>query len=243
MKCSRLSEHVLQITLAGDDLIKYGISVVEIVRGEVEMETIFEAIFRDLDEENQQFDIKQVAIQFEEKNQMQIFLSNTDDENGLQSFVVSRNLEAQKKFFSSDEAAFEIESPLDFSDDDDTDANLFAELNHIAAANEEEVKQSVEKGIYSPVFVFKDFNDVILLAQNFVFDDAASDLFKLDDCYYLTLDFEYENAISAKVAKTISYVLDYADVARNVTKPMLVERGEHIMKNVAIELLRYYFKA
>ncbi|CAH0418428.1 adaptor protein MecA [Periweissella ghanensis] len=243
MKCSRLSEHVLQITLAGDDLIKYGISIVEIVRGEVEMETIFEAIFRDLDEENQQFDIKQVAIQFEEKNQMQIFLSNTDDENGLQSFVVSRNLEAQKKFFSADDDTFELESALDFSADDEADDNLFAELSHIAAANEHEVRRSVEKGIYSPVFVFNDFNDLILLAQNFVFDEAVSDLFKYNDHYYLTLDFEYENAISAKVAKTMSYVLDYADVARNVTKPMLVEQGEHIMKDVAIELLRYYFKA
>ncbi|MCM0598541.1 adaptor protein MecA [Periweissella fabalis] len=241
MKCSRLSEHVLQITLAGDDLIKYGISVVEIVRGEVEMETIFEAIFKDLDEENQQFDIKQVAIQFEEKNQMQIFLSNTDDENGLQSFVVSRNLEAQKKFFSGDDDVFELESALNI--DDNLEDNLFAELSHIAAANEKEVNRSVEKGIYSPVFVFDDFNDLVLLAQNFVFDNAVSDLFKYNDRYYLTLDFEYENAISAKVAKTMSYVLDYADVARNITKPMLIEQGEHIMDEVAIELLRYYFKA
>ena len=91
------------------------------------------------------------------------------------------------------------------------------------------------------VLAFDSFEDVIALAQMFRPDGLASNLFKYRDKYYLELVFFVDQSSAGVIKDDIAVALEYATKTK-VTSDLLLEHGEKIMSNAALETVRHYFK-
>ena len=81
---------------------------------------------------------------------------------------------------------------------------------------------------------------MIQLANNVELESAWTDIYLLDDVYYLVVHFWMENLSQMDVENQIARILEYAEKSDR-TNETLNEYAKLIMKRNALERTRFYF--
>lgn len=92
------------------------------------------------------------------------------------------------------------------------------------------------------IFSFENFNDAVALSKDLRFFDGLSSLYKYKDMYYISFLFCTNDVNEYPIIYNIARVHEFGNLETTITMDILQDDGELIMKDVAIELLRYYFK-
>ena len=147
--------------------------------------------------------------------------------DGLELFI-SKNL-PNEEMLQNDEDSLDS--------DDVTEFIQQQILNNEVEESDERISDEIE---HQAIVAFDDFEQMIQLANNVELESAWTDIYLLDDVYYLVVHFWMENLSQMDVENQIARVLEYAEKSDR-TNETLNEYAKLIMERNALERTRFYF--
>ena len=229
MEMERINENTIRVSIGNEDLEERGITFLDLLGNQKQIESFFYSILEEVDVEEQFQETDSVTFQV---------LPNHD---GLELFI-SKNLPMSGSDELSEMAAnIEDSGFTDFLKD-----QLISQEKpeKISAEDMEEVMDYIDEALIDQknvVFSFDEFEDVVRLAKNVRLHNVSTNLYHFKDHYFLHVVFYLENTTEYQVKNDMSLLYEYSNKT-NVTPDVLDEYGDLIMERSAIELLRYYFK-
>lgn len=225
MKMEKINENTIRVLVEDEDLSKRGITVLDLLGNRTQIEDFFYSILREVDTEHEFENNEAVTFQV---------LPNRD---GLELFISRGKPE-------------DIQNPKeinisDLSEEDDLGSFIKDRLSELEDADGE-LQNTVkgtgyQKAAQTKTFEFGDFEDFIQLAKIFRPTSTQSNLFKVQDKYFLELIFDKDNTTKETIENDIAVALEYAQVVPS-TGSFLEERGKKIMSDDALSEARKYFK-
>ncbi|CAM2931748.1 adaptor protein MecA [Dellaglioa algida] len=225
MKMEKINENTIRVLVEDEDLSKRGITVLDLLGNRTQIEDFFYSILREVDTEHEFENNEAVTFQV---------LPNRD---GLELFISRGKPE-------------DIQNPKeinisDLSEEDDLGSFIKDRLSELEDADGE-LRNTVkgtgyQKAAQTRTFEFGDFEDFIQLAKIFRPTSTQSNLFKVQDKYFLELIFDKDNTTKETIENDIAVALEYAQVVPS-TGSFLEERGKKIMSDDALSEARKYFK-
>ncbi|KRK45363.1 adaptor protein MecA [Dellaglioa algida] len=225
MKMEKINENTIRVLVEDEDLSKRGITVLDLLGNRTQIEDFFYSILREVDTEHEFENNEAVTFQV---------LPNRD---GLELFISRGKPE-------------DIQNPKeinisDLSEEDDLGSFIKDRLSELEDADGE-LQNTVkgtgyQKAAQTRTFEFGDFEDFIQLAKIFRPTSTQSNLFKVQDKYFLELIFDKDNTTKETIENDIAVALEYAQVVPS-TGSFLEERGKKIMSDDALSEARKYFK-
>ncbi|API89115.1 adaptor protein MecA [Marinilactibacillus sp. 15R] len=219
MEIEHINDDTIRVKIENRDLEERGITFLDLLGNQKQIESFFYSILEevDIDEEFQESD----AVTF------QVMPNN----NGLELFISKG---AQFKEELNDEM------------DDDSAMDPVRMLNEKLSQNVkpdglEEYLKAQDVKSREVIFVFRTFEQVIMMAQEFSLESGASTLYKYKDQYYLHVVFFVEEMVIRTMEEEIAHILEFGEKSR-ISSEVLDEYAEVIMDNSALELIRHYFK-
>ncbi|MDK1736269.1 adaptor protein MecA [Dellaglioa algida] len=221
----KINENTIRVLVEDEDLSKRGITVLDLLGNRTQIEDFFYSILREVDTEHEFENNEAVTFQV---------LPNRD---GLELFISRGKPE-------------DIQNPKeinisDLSEEDDLGSFIKDRLSELEDADGE-LQNTVkgtgyQKAAQTRTFEFGDFEDFIQLAKIFRPTSTQSNLFKVQDKYFLELIFDKDNTTKETIENDIAVALEYAQVVPS-TGSFLEERGKKIMSDDALSEARKYFK-
>lgn len=101
-----------------------------------------------------------------------------------------------------------------------------------------ELKKNATKKERSYLITFNDFEDVINLAHDMHVENLTSDLYVLDDVYYMYITFDEDAA--NEMMDQLSVVLEFG-IKSKITIHRAQEYGKLLMEKTALQQLKSYF--
>ena len=91
------------------------------------------------------------------------------------------------------------------------------------------------------IFELNSFEAMVQLASEVYLDSVTTNLYQMNDRYYLEVQFMDNDTTDIEVENALAYLMEFANRTQ-VTSEVLAEYGKIIMEHDALELTRYYFK-
>ncbi|WP_462259280.1 adaptor protein MecA [Vagococcus teuberi] len=230
MEMERINENTIRVSIGNDDLAERGITFLDLLGNQRQIETFFYSILEEVDVDEQ--------------------FQGTD----AVTFQVLPNHDGLELFISKNTA---IEDDSDFSDFDNTQAEGFVDYlrNQMtppeSTQKEKEassdigefnyLEDSIFGATYETVFRTSDFESIVELANNIQLLNALSSLYFYNNNYYLQLSFLLEDSTEGQARNDISKIYEYMELT-SITRDVLDEYGELIIDRNALSIMKYYFK-
>lgn len=215
MEMEHINENTIRVIIGHEDLEERGVSFLDLLGNHREIENFFYSILEEVDIEDEFRSSEAVTFQVLPKG------------DGLELFI-SKNL-------SNEEMLQNDENSLD--SDDVTEFIQQQILNNEVEESDERISAEIE---HQAIFAFDDFEQMIQLANNVELESARTDIYLLDDVYYLVVHFWMENLSQMDVENQIARVLEYVEKSDR-TNETLNEYAKLIMERNALERTRFYF--
>ncbi|WP_080146144.1 adaptor protein MecA [Marinilactibacillus piezotolerans] len=219
MEIEHINEDTIRVKIENTDLEERGITFLDLLGNQKQIESFFYSILEevDIDEEFQESD----AVTF------QVMPNN----NGLELFI-SKGAQFRDELNSNIEESSMVD-PVKM-------------LNEKLSQNTkedgvEEYMNAQDTKTKEVVFVFQNFEQVIMMAQEYYLESGLSNLYKFKDQYYLHLVFFVEEMTFKTVDEEVAQALEFGEKS-TISGEVLDEYAEKIMETSALELIRHYFK-
>jgi adapter protein MecA 1/2 len=214
MEMEHINENTIRVLIKSEDLAARGITFLDLLGNHNEIENFFYSILEEVDIDEEFKGSEAVTFQVLPKG------------DGLELFI-SKNLppEGMENFDDMDNE----------SSDDITDM-----LKKHVAAQLQDNEPQLELGNRF-VFSLVDFEAMIQLATEVYIDSVTTNLYRMNNHYYLEVQFLDNNVTDIEIENSLAYVMEFAKQT-SVTSEVLAEYGEIVMEHDALELTRYYFK-
>lgn len=230
MEMERINENTIRVSIGNDDLAERGITFLDLLGNQRQIETFFYSILEEVDVDDQ--------------------FQGTD----AVTFQVLPNHDGLELFISKNTA---IEDDSDFNDFDNTQAEGFVDYlrNQMtppeSTQKEKEsssdigefnyLEDSIFGATYETVFRTSDFESIVELANNIQLLNALSSLYFYNNNYYLQLSFLLEDSTEGQARNDVSKIYEYMELT-SITRDVLDEYGELIIDRNALSIMKYYFK-
>lgn len=230
MEMERINENTIRVSIGNDDLAERGITFLDLLGNQKQIETFFYSILEEVDVDDQ--------------------FQGTD----AVTFQVLPNHDGLELFISKNTA---IEDDSDFNDFDNTQAEGFvdylrnqmtppetAQKSEEASSDVGEfnyLEDSIFGATYETVFKSADFESIVELANNIQLLNALSSLYFYNNNYYLQLSFLLEDSSKGQAKNDVSKIYEYMELT-NITRDVLDEYGELIIDRNALSIMKHYFK-
>ena len=215
MEMEHINENTIRVMIGHEDLEERGVSFLDLLGNHREIENFFYSILEEVDIEDEFRSSEAVTFQVLPKG------------DGLELFI-SKNL-PNEEMLQNDEDSLDS--------DDVTEFIQQQILNNEVEESDERISDEIE---HQAIFAFDDFEQMIQLANNVELESAWTDIYLLDDVYYLVVHFWMENLSQMDVENQIARVLEYAEKSDR-TNETLNEYATLIMERNALERTRFYF--
>lgn len=215
MEMEHINENTIRVMIGHEDLEERGVSFLDLLGNHREIENFFYSILEEVDIEDEFRSSEAVTFQVLPKG------------DGLELFI-SKNL-PNEEMLQNDENSLDS--------DDVTEFIQQQILNNEVEESDERISDEIE---HQAIFAFDDFEQMIQLANNVELESAWTDIYLLDDVYYLVVHFWMENLSQMDVENQIARVLEYAEKSDR-TNETLNEYTKLIMERNALERTRFYF--
>ena len=251
MEMEKINENTIKVSLENDDLTERGITVLDLLGNQKEIESFFYSILDEVDTEHEFRETDAVTFQLiPNLNGLELFITKMDPDSDEEPFSPLKELEKKGKRVQQ----------VDINDlgdaDDITDfirkqlgAALEKSESKMLTANDSETKRLQAKPDYLDdqsnmqkryLVSFANFEDFIQLVKELDVDGVASNLYKYDDKYYLELIFFVDQVNENEIKDILAIAYEYGEVV-SFSAAVIQERARLIMKRNALEIARGYF--
>lgn len=222
----RINENTIRVSIGNDDLAERGITFLDLLGNQKQIESFFYSILEEVDVDEQFQETDSVTFQV---------LPNHD---GLELFI-SKNL------------PMDDVNHLDMMQEgalgDGFTDFLKEHMKNQGTTKENELDEEIDflthgaENAVEAIFRLDSFEAMITLAKAVQLQNVLTYLYKFKDDYYLRVSFFLEESSESQMKNDMSQIYEYTD-RTNITTDILEEYGELVMDLNALELTRYYFK-
>ncbi|MGM0109412.1 adaptor protein MecA [Enterococcus mundtii] len=216
MEMEHINENTIRVMIGHDDLEERGVSFLDLLGNHREIENFFYSILEEVDIEEEFQSSEAVTFQVLPKG------------DGLELFI-SKNM-------PDEEIGQNNESTLNSAD-----VSEFLQDQMLANEEESDLTESTTASEQRAIFVFNDFEQVIQLANDVQLESAWTDLYQLEERYYLVVHFWMENLNQTDVENQYARILEFAEKSTR-TAEALNEYGQQLMERNALERVKFYFE-
>lgn len=217
-----INENTIRVKIENTDLEERGITFLDLLGNQKQIENFFYSILEEVDIHEEFQETESVTFQVvPKKNGLELYISKGNSakefsENLLPEWEEGTEESLLKQAMSKEQDGF---------------------VDDVGTYQENE-----ENGQENAVFVFENFEDVILLAKKMFLECGVSNLYFYKDKYYLDILFFVDEMIVRTSSEEKAIALEYGENGK-ITGDVLEEHGKQIMETNALELLRHYFPA
>jgi len=220
MEIEHINDDTIRVRIENSDLEERGYTFLDLLGNQKQIETFFYSILEevDIDEDFQESD----AVTFQVM----------PNRNGLELFI-SKNTDVHDNFLSS----------ADFNNDNNAN-NDYSRFENQQGSNNKAESQANPSGNEDQndrvVIEFKVFEQIIQLAKVYRLENGFSSLYQLNGNYYLEIDFMNDEFSLRTPKEETALILEYGEKS-NVSADVLIEHGNRIIEDVALETVNHYF--
>lgn len=225
MEIEHINEDTIRVRIENSDLEARGYTFLDLLGNQKQIETFFYSILEevDIDEEFQESD----AVTFQ-------IMPNR---NGLELFI-SKNADMHDTLF----AHMDID---DLDEDDQESEEEFQPIEkykNFGNADRKKSKSTKSDSVNQKIVVeFSTFEQIIELARIFQIEAGFTNLYKYMDKYFLEMSFLNDEFSLRTPQDEKAIVLEFG-LESKISPDVLIEHGQIIIEDVALETIRHYFK-
>ena len=214
MELEHINENTIRVLIKSEDLAARGITFLDLLGNHNEIENFFYSILEEVDIDEEFKGSEAVTFQVLPKGDgLELFISKNLPPEGMENF----------------------DDMSDGSTEDITDM-----LKKHVASQLQETESQPELGNRF-IFELNSFEAMVQLASEVYLDSVTTNLYQMNDRYYLEVQFMDNDTTDIEVENALAYLMEFANRTQ-VTSEVLAEYGKIIMEHDALELTRYYFK-
>lgn len=214
MEMEHINENTIRVLIKSEDLAARGITFLDLLGNHNEIENFFYSILEEVDIDEEFKGSEAVTFQVLPKGDgLELFISKNLPPEGMENF----------------------DDMSDGSTEDITDM-----LKKHVASQLQETESQPELGNRF-IFELNSFEAMVQLASEVYLDSVTTNLYQMNDGYYLEVQFMDNDTTDIEVENALAYLMEFANRTQ-VTSEVLAEYGKIIMEHDALELTRYYFK-
>lgn len=238
MKMKQISDTTLKITMTLDDLMDRGMEIADFLVPQEKTEEFFYAILDELEMPESFLDTGMLSFRVTPKpDKVDVFVTKSKIDQNL-DFEDLSDLPDMEELaqMSPDEFIKTLEKSIADKTKDDIEA--IQSLEQVEAKEEEqeqaeqEIESKKEPYIYY-ILSFEKLADLVAFAKTVTFDMETSELYKMNEHYYLTILVDIENHPSPYPAGLLARMREFADDSY-ISRSVLQEYGQVLMNHDAV---------
>lgn len=238
MKMKQISDTTLKITMSLEDLMDRGMEIADFLVPQEKTEEFFYAILDELEMPESFLDTGMLSFRVTPKpDKVDVFVTKSKIDQNL-DFEDLSDLPDMEELaqMSPDEFIKTLEKSIADKTKDDIEA--IQSLEQVEAKEEEqeqaeqEVESKKEPYIYY-ILSFAKLADLVAFAQTVTFEMETSELYKMNERYYLTILVDIENHPSPYLAWLLARMREFADDS-DISRSVLQEYGQVLMNHDAV---------
>ena len=238
MKMKQISDTTLKITMSLEDLMDRGMEIADFLVPQEKTEEFFYAILDELEMPDSFLDTGMLSFRVTPKpDKVDVFVTKSKIDQNL-DFEDLSDLPDMEELaqMSPDEFIKTLEKSIADKTKDDIEA--IQSLEQVEAKEEEqeqaeqEVESKKEPYIYY-ILSFEKLADLVAFAQTVTFEMETSELYKMNERYYLTILVDIENHPSPYPAWLLARMREFAD-DNDISRSVLQEYGQVLINHDAV---------
>ena len=238
MKMKQISDTTLKITMSLEDLMDRGMEIADFLVPQEKTEEFFYAILDELEMPDSFLDTGMLSFRVTPKpDKVDVFVTKSKIDQNL-DFEDLSDLPDMEELaqMSPDEFIKTLEKSIADKTKDDIEA--IQSLEQVEAKEEEqeqaeqEVESKKEPYIYY-ILSFAKLTDLVAFAKTVTFEMETSELYKMNERYYLTILVDIENRPSPYPAWLLARMREFADDS-DISRSVLQEYGQVLMNHDAV---------
>lgn len=238
MKMKQISDTTLKITMSLEDLMDRGMEIADFLVPQEKTEEFFYAILDELEMPDSFLDTGMLSFRVTPKpDKVDVFVTKSKIDQNL-DFEDLSDLPDMEELaqMSPDEFIKTLEKSI--ADKTKNDIEAIQSLEQVEAKEEEqeqeqqEVESKKEPYIYY-ILSFAKLADLVAFAQTVTFEMETSELYKMNERYYLTILVDIENYPSPYPAWLLARMREFADDS-DISRSVLQEYGQVLMNHDAV---------
>ena len=238
MKMKQISDTTLKITMSLEDLMDRGMEIADFLVPQEKTEEFFYAILDELEMPESFLDTGMLSFRVTPKpDKVDVFVTKSKIDQNL-DFEDLSDLPDMEELaqMSPDEFIKTLEKSIADKTKDDIEA--IQSLEQVEAKEEEqeqaeqEAESKKEPYIYY-ILSFAKLADLVAFAQTVTFEMETSELYKMNERYYLTILVDIENHPSPYLAWLLARMREFADDS-DISRSVLQEYGQVLMNHDAV---------
>lgn len=215
MEMENINENTIRVLIENADLEERGITFLDLLGNQKQIESFFYSILEEVDVENQFHETDAITFQvLPSGNGLELFISKGDGQD----------------FDAFEDGDHSTESVIDYIR---KQAETPEKVSRFDAAD--------DLGLLEVMFSFDEFEFFIQAAHRFYLESGLSNLYYHEGKYYLSVVFFIEEMIETNLDNEIAKLMEFGEESKLSTE-MLSEYGRVIMSDTALETARHYFK-
>jgi len=238
MKMKQISDTTLKITMSLEDLMDRGMEIADFLVPQEKTEEFFYAILDELEMPDSFLDTGMLSFRVTPKpDKVDVFVTKSKIDQNL-DFEDLSDLPDMEELaqMSPDEFIKTLEKSIADKTKDDIEA--IQSLEQVEAKEEEqeqaeqEAESKKEPYIYY-ILSFAKLADLVAFAKTVTFEMETSELYKMNERYYLTILVDIENHPSPYPAWLLARMHEFADDS-DISRSVLQEYGQVLMNHDAV---------
>ena len=238
MKMKQISDTTLKITMSLEDLMDRGMEIADFLVPQEKTEEFFYAILDELEMPESFLDTGMLSFRVTPKpDKVDVFVTKSKIDQNL-DFEDLSDLPDMEELaqMSPDEFIKTLEKSIADKTKDDIEA--IQSLEQVEAKEEEqeqaeqEAESKKEPYIYY-ILSFAKLADLVAFAKTVTFKMETSELYKMNERYYLTILVDIENYPSPYPAWLLARMREFADDS-DISRSVLQEYGQVLMNHDAV---------
>ncbi|WP_247935629.1 adaptor protein MecA [Streptococcus mitis] len=236
MKMKQISDTTLKITMSLEDLMDRGMEIADFLVPQEKTEEFFYAILDELEMPESFLDTGMLSFRVTPKpDKVDVFVTKSKIDQNL-DFEDLSDLPDMEELaqMSPDEFIKTLEKSIADKTKDDIEA--IQSLEQVEAKEEEQAEQEVESKkepyIYY-ILSFAKLADLVAFAKTVTFEMETSELYKMNERYYLTILVDIENHPSPYPAWLLARMREFAEDS-DISRSVLQEYGQALLNHDAV---------
>ncbi|HEV5042887.1 TPA: adaptor protein MecA [Streptococcus pneumoniae] len=236
MKMKQISDTTLKITMSLEDLMDRGMEIADFLVPQEKTEEFFYAILDELEMPDSFLDTGMLSFRVTPKpDKVDVFVTKSKIDQNL-DFEDLSDLPDMEELaqMSPDEFIKTLEKSIADKTKDDIEA--IQSLEQVEAKEEEQAEQEAESKkepyIYY-ILSFAKLADLVAFAKTVTFEMETSELYKMNERYYLTILVDIENHPSPYPAWLLARMREFAEDS-DISRSVLQEYGQVLMSHDAV---------
>ena len=217
MQMENINENTIRVLIENADLEERGITFLDLLGNQKQIENFFYSILEEVDVDNQFHETDAITFQvLPNANGLELFISKGhQNDDGFDAFEGSESLEEIMDYVQNQKES----NPSSKTQEDTT----------------------LEDAPLEIMLKFQSFEDFIELSKRLFLESGLATLYHYEGNYYLAIVFFVDEMLERNLEDEIAIALEFAEEA-DIATEVLGEYGKVIMSEDALDTARRYFK-